>query len=142
MLGFDESAALFQPVNIHLSRNIVFNPEGDDQNQAEHKGNADEVMNIFSSLGKVAKCTRPHDRQQDDLPEGDVESGQAKKNKGHGRQPMGETFKGSEAGNFLSGAPCRNSNPSDDEIGEGKKRNHAKDDDGAKPVQENFVKSI
>jgi hypothetical protein len=75
-------------------------------------------------------------------PERNVETCQAENDKGHCGEPVREPLKGLEADDLLARTPCRNAQPSHDQIGGAQNRDHAEDHDRAAPTQENFVEII
>ncbi len=77
MFGFDEAAALFQPIDIHLFRDIVLYPKGDDQDQTDDEREAHEIMGVLGNLREGAERFGSDNRQKQELSEGDIQSRQA-----------------------------------------------------------------
>ena len=115
MLRRDEAAALLEPLDVDLIRDIVLDPNDRDQNEAEHEREAHEIVGVFGGLRERAKGVRSDQRQQQLLPEGDVEPGQAQNDERHRRQPMHEPLERAEAQDLASGSPFRDADPSEDE---------------------------
>src|SRR6266481_8182953 len=109
MLIPDKTTALLEPVNVLLLRKIVLEEDDRDQDEASHEGEAGEVVHILCSLSHVRKCIRTDEWQEHDLAECDVQAGKTENDEGYRRQPMRKAFKRLEAKDFMSGAPCRNS---------------------------------
>ena len=142
MPGFDESAALLDPVGVHLFEEVVAEKNHRDQDQACHECEAGEVVQVLCRLRYVRKRFRADQRQKQNLAEGDIQAGQTENDKGYRRQPMRETLKRLEAEDFLSAAPCCNPQASHDEIGGAENHDHAEDHDRAGPMQQYLVEII
>src|SRR4029453_11274141 len=97
-------------------RDIVLDPHRHDQDEPDHKREADEVMRILGCLREAAKRLWADHWQEQDLAEGDVQTGQAENNEGSGRQPMRESLKSVEAVHLLPGPSGRNPEPSDGQV--------------------------
>ena len=64
MLGFDEPATLLNPFDIDPRQQIVPEEDHRDKDQPCHEGEADEVVQIFGSLGEIREYFRTDERQQ------------------------------------------------------------------------------
>ena len=101
-----------------------------------------KLCTYLATCEMLGEGLRADHRQQQDLAEGDVEAGQAENDEGHRRQPMRKSLEGLEAENLLPGAPCRDPEPSHDQIGGAQNRDHAEDHDRAAPMQQNLVEIV
>ncbi len=68
MLGLDEAAALFEPIDVDSLRKIVLDQKSDDQDQAGDEGEADEIMHILGALRDVAEGLGPDSGSSTILP--------------------------------------------------------------------------
>src|SRR5271155_5154515 len=82
VLGLDEATALFHPVDVHLAGDVVLDPHHDDQDEADREREADEVMDVFGSLGEAAEGFVPDHRHEQDFPESNVQPCQAENYEG------------------------------------------------------------
>src|SRR6266403_984955 len=139
VLRFDEAATLLDPIDVDLLRDVVLNPDRDNQYESDNERGADEIVRVLGDLRLAAERLGSDHWQQQDLAEYDVQAGQAEDHEGYGRQPMRETLEGVKAGHHLPGTPCRNAKPPDNQIGGAQSRDHAKDHDRTEPPQCDFM---
>src|ERR1700739_2571835 len=100
MSVLDEPPTLLDPLEVDLLRKIVLEEDCDDQKEAGHKGETREIVNVLCCLRDAREGVRADQRQQQQLPEGDVKAGQAENDKGYRGEPMRETLEGPEAGDL------------------------------------------
>src|SRR6266446_9266395 len=103
VLRFDEAATVLDPFDVDLLRDVVLNPDRDNQHESDDERDADEIVGVFGELRLAAERLGPDHWQQQDLAERDVQAGQAEDHEGYRRQPMRETLEGVEASHFLAG---------------------------------------
>src|SRR5882757_5509328 len=102
MFVLDETSALLYQIEIDLCRKVVLEEDHDDQDEPGHECEAGEIVQILRNLGDIRERIRADQWQQQNLPEGDVEAGQAENDEGCRRQPMRKTLKGLEADDLLA----------------------------------------
>ena len=73
MFRLDEAAALLKPFDIDLRRKIILEEDRYDKDEAGHKGEAGEIVNVLGRLRNAGEGVGADDRQQQDLPEGNVD---------------------------------------------------------------------
>src|SRR3954451_15885600 len=135
----NKTTALLEPVDVHVGGKIVLEEDDRDQDEASHEGEAGEVVHILCGLSDVRKGIRTDERQEHDLAECDVQASKAQHDEGCRRQPMRKTFKRLEAKDFMSGAPCRNTDSSDDQISQAQEQDCTRDHDCGAPMQQDLV---
>src|SRR5260370_35188943 len=142
MLRLDEAAALPDPIDVDLLRDVVLDPERDNKHEADNERGADVIVHILDGLGQASKRLGSHGRWRHDFPERDVQPGQAEYHEGRSGQPMREALEGVKAQHLPAGPPLRNPERPYDQIGGAKNHDHAEDYDRAEPVQYDFVEII
>src|SRR6476620_7451721 len=103
VLRFDEAATLLDPFDVDLLRDVVLNPDRDNQHEADDERGADEIVGVLGDLRLAAERLGPDHWQQQDLAERDVQAGQAEDDERYGRQPMRKTLERAEASHLLAG---------------------------------------
>ena len=114
-LDSTQTSALPKPLDVDLVRDVVLDQDCYDQHEAEHE-EAREIVCIFGSLRERAERIVANQRQQQPLPEGDVQPGNAENEERDRVEPMREPLERLEAQHLASRSSRRDAEPSEKEI--------------------------
>ena len=135
----EHAAALLHPFGVGRGREILAHPHQEHQHHADGEGEAEIVVRVLRPFRPGAERFRPHPRQQQAAPEGDVEAGDAEDDEAHRGQPMDEALEGVEAQDRRARKAGPHLHAAAPQIEDGEQRDHAEDGDAADPLQRDGV---
>ena len=130
-----DTAALFDPLQIDHSRNVILDPDQEHDHEAEHERKRQIVMGVFGVSRHGRERFGAEQRHNQDTAKADIEARKRKHDEAARRQPVGKAFEAGETQDFCSREAVIDANASAHHQEDRQQDEHPEDGDTANDRQ-------